>query len=217
MLSTVTIHVRRTDENGIDTGLHPYQVPSEPKGTVLQALQYIYSNIDSTLAFRYSCRFKQCGLCAVRVSGRSRLACLTPLRDGLTVEPLDNLTVIRDLVVDRRPLFERLKALNLYPVAQAGVKKSPESLQTYYAVSACLECLCCHSQCTALKEDPDFAGPFVLVKVAQMHYHPQDGYDRRKQARALGVERCLKCKGCSCPYGVKIPKDVINPLLVQGD
>jgi succinate dehydrogenase/fumarate reductase iron-sulfur protein len=212
-VATIQIQVRRTDENGVDAGYQAYRVPSEPKGTVLQALQDIYSAQDSTLAFRFSCRLKQCGLCAVKVAGRSRLACLSPSKDGLTVEPLNNLPVVRDLVVDRRPLFDRLRELRLYPMAQGKIAKPQAYLQKYYALSTCLECLCCHSDCPAVAEDPSFPGPFLLVKLAQMHFHPRDGEDRREQAKALGIERCRQCRGCSCPYGVNIRRDVISALL----
>lgn len=214
-MKTVRLHIRRTDENGTDAGLQTYEVPTEPGDTVLRALQHIYSAVDSTLAFRYSCRFKNCGLCGVRVSGRSRLACLLPLEDEMTVEPLSNLPVIRDLVVDRRPLFDELRNLKLFPIAEGKVEKSQDDLSMYYKLASCLECLCCHSECTAVGDGEGFAGPFVMVKLAQLHFHPRDGYDRQGQARELGVERCLNCRGCSCPYGIDISQDIIRPLLAQ--
>ncbi len=212
-MKTVRLYIRRTDENGNDIGYQKYDIPTEPKDTVLRALQYIYSTVDSTLAFRYSCRFQGCGLCGVRVSGRSRLACLTPLQDEMRIEPLGNLPVIRDLVVDRRPLFDKLKSLKLFPIPQGKTKKSPECLPMYYKLSSCLECLCCHSDCEAVADGTACAGPFVMVKLAQMHFHPQDRCNRRRQARDLGIERLSGSQDCLCPYGINIPRDVVRPLL----
>lgn len=212
-METIRFHVRRTDENGTDAGYQTFQIPTEPGDTVLRALQYIYSSLDSTLAFRYSCRFKNCGLCGVRASGRSRLACLTRLKDEMTVEPLGNLPMVRDLVVDRRSLFDELRSLMLFPIPQGEVEKPGDGLPMYYKLATCLECLCCHSDCTEVGNRTGFAGPFVMVKLAQMHFHPQDKYDRRGQAKTLGIERCSSCQGCSCPYGIDIRRDVVEPLL----
>jgi succinate dehydrogenase/fumarate reductase iron-sulfur protein len=212
-METIRLEVWRTDEQGMQGRFREYEVPDAPRGTVLQALQHIYSAVDSTLAFRYSCRFKSCGLCGVRVSGRSRLACLTPVRDGMQVEALHNLPVIRDLVVDRRPLFGDLQRLGLFPVGHGSASKPQDALSQYNTLASCLECLCCHSECRAIQEGADFVGPFVLVKLAQMHFHPQDRRDRRAQARALGAERCLECQGCTCPYGIDLRRLVIEPLL----
>ncbi len=121
--------------------------------------------------------------------------------------------VARDLVVDRRPLFDRLKSLKLFPIAQEKAVKSPADLAIYSKPAGCLECLCCHSGCAAAGDSAACAGPFVMVKLAQMHFHPQDGYDRRRQARELGIERLLDGQDYPCPYGINIPRDDIAPLL----
>lgn len=76
--------------------------------TVLQALQYIYTNIDGTLTFRhYHCkRGNVCGSCAMLINGKRRLACKTPVRSEMIIEPLPSRKVIRDLVVDFRESTE---------------------------------------------------------------------------------------------------------------
>ncbi|MGE5576917.1 MAG: 2Fe-2S iron-sulfur cluster-binding protein [Syntrophothermus sp.] len=59
--------------------LQAFQIPFAEGDTVLTALLYIYENLDSTLAFRHGCRAGRCGLCAVEVNGKPRLACKTPV------------------------------------------------------------------------------------------------------------------------------------------
>ena len=54
------------------------------------------------LAYRWFCGSKMCGTCAVRMNGREVLACWEAVEPVMTIEPLRNLPVIRDLVVDRR-------------------------------------------------------------------------------------------------------------------
>jgi len=84
------------------------EVPSE--GMVVDALFAIQAELDSSLAFRVNCRAGMCGSCALRVDGRERLACQTPLSlvgDTVRIEPLRYLSVLKDLVVDLAPFFEK--------------------------------------------------------------------------------------------------------------
>lgn len=70
--------------------------------TVLDVLQYIRENVDSSLAFRFSCRYyAKCGTCAAMVNGKPVLTCFEPARNGILVKPLRSFPVVRDLVVDR--------------------------------------------------------------------------------------------------------------------
>mgnify|MGYP000630865479 CR=1 FL=1 len=77
-----------------------YEVPLSEGLTVLMALNYIYENIDSSLAYYYSCRTGKCGGCTVMVNGKAVLACVTLVEGDITIEPLPGFKVIKDLVVD---------------------------------------------------------------------------------------------------------------------
>ena len=80
---------------------------------VLDALNFIAENQAGDLAYRWFCGSKMCGTCAVRMNGREVLACWEAVEPEMTIEPLRNLPVVRDLVVDRAP-FER-KVAELEP------------------------------------------------------------------------------------------------------
>jgi succinate dehydrogenase/fumarate reductase iron-sulfur protein len=77
-----------------------FKVPYDKKKTVLDALQYIYESVDSSLAFRESCQSGFCGLCGLCVNGKTCLACATYMTKRMKIEPLHGRTIIRDLVVD---------------------------------------------------------------------------------------------------------------------
>ncbi len=208
-----------------------FLVPVEDGATALQALQYIYEQFDPTLAFAYSCRYGRCGLCGVIVNERPVLACTTFIRaDEINVKPLTNLPLVRDLVIDREPLEAILKEQKIYYAVNAGeeaagpglVNISPgfETIRIPSGMSrlaSCLECLCCHSACPNLDPEganlDDFAGPFIFLKLAQLHLDPRDHVDRKAQARRLGIEKCLSCKGCYCPQGIAVYREAIQPLL----
>lgn len=68
--------------------------------TLLHALEEIKQTQDATLCFSSGCRSNVCGSCAVRVNGKEVLACSHKIQDGDVVEPLKNVDIIRDLVVD---------------------------------------------------------------------------------------------------------------------
>ena len=67
---------------------------------VSDVLTYIYQNIDSSLAFRYSCRMGLCDACLMKVNGKVEVACKTPAEKEMLIEPVDKFVVLKDLVVD---------------------------------------------------------------------------------------------------------------------
>ena len=87
-----------------------FEVPYEDGASVLDALVWVRTNRDSSLAFRYSCvNANACKECMVLVDGKVVYACTARLNTGMvTVEPLPNKTLIRDLVTDIVPPKERL-------------------------------------------------------------------------------------------------------------
>lgn len=74
-------------------------VPYEGR-RVTDVLNYIYQNLDSTIAFRYSCRAGLCGVCILRVNGKPCLSCHRVAEREMVIEPPTQYRVIKDLVVD---------------------------------------------------------------------------------------------------------------------
>jgi succinate dehydrogenase/fumarate reductase iron-sulfur protein len=93
-----------------------FDVEYEPGMTVLDALLYVQDKFDSSLAFRWECRGGQCGSCAVKVNGTARIACRTKVEsdENLTLEPLEKMPVIKDLVVDMAQTTYRLRRIRPY-------------------------------------------------------------------------------------------------------
>jgi succinate dehydrogenase/fumarate reductase iron-sulfur protein len=203
-----------------------FDVPDVEGESVLGLLQRIRELFDSTLAFRYGCRFKGCGLCTLEIDGRPLPACMIRAKEGMEVGPLSCLPVLRDLAVDRRPLAEFFARRKLHLVLPAG-GESPEIFEVppaYHHLAKCTECLACLATCPSFDvgklgdpNDPEracFGGPLGFVKLAQLHFDPRDSEDRRAQARALGVATCRSCQTrCTCPIGVPIYPSAIEPLL----
>jgi succinate dehydrogenase / fumarate reductase iron-sulfur subunit len=111
MAKTVSLSVARgTETTGMT--LQDFNVPYVEGMSVLDALIWIRSHEDPTLAIRYSCvNANACNECSVMVDGEVTYACtarLTP--KGAKVEPLEGKTIIRDLVTDIVPTKEHLAA-----------------------------------------------------------------------------------------------------------
>jgi succinate dehydrogenase/fumarate reductase iron-sulfur protein len=194
-----------------------FDLPGVEGESVLGVLQRIRESSDSTLAFRYGCRFKGCGLCTVEIDGRPLPACMVQAREGMEVGPLRSLPVLRDLIIDRRPLVDLFARQRLHLIAAEG-ERLPASFEVppaYGELAKCTECLACLVGCPSFDlGDTGFAGPLLFVKLAQLHFDPRDGQDRKAQAKALGVTNCLSCETrCSCPVGVPIYRAAIEPFL----
>ncbi|MBS4023543.1 MAG: 4Fe-4S dicluster domain-containing protein [Dethiobacter sp.] len=200
------LRILRFDPSAANCREEVFTVAMQPGDTVLQALIDIYDRQDSTLAFRYSCRYNRCGLCGVSVDGRPRLACKTKLDRVDEVAPLAGLPLLRDLAVDRGSYFKKLSGLSLYPVgALDNMLGTLREDPLHRNLMSCLECLCCVSSCPEHDfKDSSFAGPYLYIKLAQLHLDTRDTADRRAQAVEWGIKRCAGCMLCSCPNGINL-------------
>ena len=88
-------------QNGKQEGHYEsYEVPFQEGMSVLEVLDYIYKNHDSSLSFYYSCRIGKCLGCFVDIDGKVALACATPAKNNMTIGPHKKFNLIKDLMVD---------------------------------------------------------------------------------------------------------------------
>ena len=107
---SVTVYVRRFDpDRDRAPRQQQYTIQVEKGLTVLDGLNLIKQTQDPTLGFRFSCRMGVCGSCGMLINGKPGLACNTQILDvtetALTLAPLPNFAIIRDLVPDLVPMF----------------------------------------------------------------------------------------------------------------
>jgi succinate dehydrogenase / fumarate reductase iron-sulfur subunit len=180
---TRTIRVSRYKRDGDDARVEDHAVPVTEHTTVLEALRWIRVHDDPSLGIRHSCYHASCGTCGMLVNGREALACVTSLaalEDGpVRVEPLANLPILEDLVIDMAPFYER------FPAAHPVVRESeanpgampPEDVGTFERFEDCIECGLCLSACPVAATDDSYVGPAALA------------YAQRLLEEARGVDR----------------------------
>lgn len=179
---------------------------------VLLALQ----RTDASIGFRYSCRVAMCGTCAIRVDGRPALACRTPVtaaRDGLLLEPLAGLPVVRDLIVDTTPFWNAWRSVEPWFTPRADAEEprvlaaGDPSREAVEAGLDCISCGACWTACDLAGADHGFVGPAALNRAMTLVADARDGARGRRlrlAAQEGGVTRCHYIHGCSgaCPKGI---------------
>ena len=77
-----------------------YEVPYVDGMSVMDVLDYIYENLDRTVAYydHAACNQGICRHCSLVINGTVGLACETLVDGDLTLEPLPGQQAVRDLV-----------------------------------------------------------------------------------------------------------------------
>jgi succinate dehydrogenase / fumarate reductase iron-sulfur subunit len=226
----VRLRVRRHDPaTGGGPSYQQYVIDAPASATILDSLLIIRERVDGTLAFRSSCRSAICGSCAMRINGASRLACKTKVADvaprgqEITLEPLANLPVIKDLIADMGPFYEKMRAVSPWLIVDEAkplpdreyLMDAARSLALSQFV-ACIQCAACYSACPIVALDDDYLGPAALAKAFRYcHDTRDDGKAERLAgiAQEQGLWRCHTVFSCAeqCPKGVN-PTEAIQQL-----
>lgn len=207
-----------------------YKVPIRKGTTILEALLYIKDNLDDSLTFRHSCRMGICGSCGVNVNGRPMLACYTQVlhldADSLVIEPLANMPIIKDLVVDIQPFFDVYKKMKTILVKpEEAFKKTdefiqmPADLKKFWDLTLCIKCSICYSACPAAI-DERFLGPASLTANYRFIADSRDqGCPERLKPMADNIWLCTQCNSCTlfCPKLVSCADSIVedHSLLVE--
>ena len=197
-----------------------FQVPCSRGMTVLDGLLYIKENLDSSLAFRASCRMAICGSCGMLINNYPHLACHTQIEEMnsrvLTLKPLPNHPIIKDLVPDLNTFLDKHRSVKPYVIRhdteemenlEAEFSQPPQALNSFLQFTYCIKCGICVSACPTSASDRLFLGPQAL---SQCYRYGADSRDEGEQQRCPivsadhGVWNCHLAGACSeaCPRGV---------------
>jgi len=223
----VTYRIRRFDPDR-DGAPHweEYRIDFTPGMTVLDGLWRIKEKQAPELAWRSSCRMGVCGSCGMLINGRPRLACNTQVSelggDTLTVAPLPNFDIVRDLVPELAPMFDTHVAMRPYVIREDVEERehptgefwqSAHQLEEYLQFTYCIKCGCCMAACPTFATDAMYSGPMPLAQAHRYNADSRDdGFAARKPVLTgeAGPWRCHFAGECSrvCPKGVDPAKAI---------
>ena len=202
-----------------------HDVPFKEKMTLLEAITYVHENFEA-VNFDYSCHGRMCGRCSVMLDSIPALACCTPLKDEAhTIEPLKGMTVIRDLIVDKRDFDDRLSKqytrIRTEPIKTEDMNEfDGDAAKVIYDIVNCTRCGCCDAYCPVYQMHPDtFVGPATMVAVAFRNYDTYDQADRVLEAVSKGLYNCTLCGQCDqvCPRPEIHHVEMWNELRAQAE
>jgi succinate dehydrogenase / fumarate reductase iron-sulfur subunit len=237
-----TLRIRRYDpQSGEAPYWDERTVEMGSKQSVLDAILKIKDDEDGSIGIRCSCQQAICGSCGVRMNGKPGLACNTHLgeaahrshgtgwnppegddatdggaerREVIEVEPMGNMPVIRDLIVDMDAVhwkkIERVTPwlVNKQPVPEREYIVPHDNMVDVTQTMACIQCGACVSDCLSMEVDPLFIGPAALAKAYRFVGDPRDAQPLERLNDLAqdphGIYDCTHCFNCidACPKGV---------------
>ncbi|WIV67033.1 succinate dehydrogenase/fumarate reductase iron-sulfur subunit [Natrialbaceae archaeon AArc-T1-2] len=217
-----TVH-RYDPETDDEAQFESYDVPITESTSVLDGLFYIQETLNENLSMRFSCRQGVCGSCCMEINGKARLACQTPVTDladqDVTVRPMYNLPVIKDLVVDMDPFFESFEEIDPSFEADGRDEDSetavipPDSREREVIDprTDCVGCGACYSSCSVAGET--YLGPAAINKAVTLLKDSRETKTDERLARLSetdGVWGCHVQGECSdvCPKDIPVSEGI---------
>ncbi|MCC6467007.1 MAG: succinate dehydrogenase/fumarate reductase iron-sulfur subunit [Alphaproteobacteria bacterium] len=201
--TTLAMSVWRGDAAG--GAFRDYRVPARPGQTVLDVVTWIQRHIDPGLSYRYACRVGMCGTCAMTVNGKPRWTCRTLVGTvapdlRLSVAPLANLPVVKDLACDMTQFFDKWRRaegrFQAAPGSAADFAVVPPESAARQAADAgieCIGCAVCYAACDVVSWNPAYLGPAALNRAWTLVNDVRDGAQAARLAAVAGDAGCHAC------------------------
>jgi succinate dehydrogenase / fumarate reductase iron-sulfur subunit len=205
-----------------------FTVKANANDRILDCLNKIRWEQDSSLAYRMSCAHGICGSDGVSINGSPALACQKLIKDydynkQMLIEPLKFFPVVKDLVVDIEPFFKKIKTTSSYNVNGSEADKTEkERAQTieergmFDDAVKCILCACCVAACPVmLKEDPSFVGPAAVLRAHKYIFDSRIA-NTEERMRILekphGIWSCKSYYKCTqvCPKRIKVTEAILK-------
>ncbi len=224
---TIELRVRRQDSPNAPSRWEEFSIPWQPNMNVISCLMEVRKNpvtkqgVKTTpVNWDCSCLEEVCGACTMQINGKPRQSC-TALVDNLpegpiVLEPLTKFPVVRDLQVDRKPMFEALKQVRAWvPIDGTydlgpGPKMPAGEAEISYVFSRCMTCGCCMEACPQYNDRSDFIGPAPLAQVRLFNAHPTGRMNAHERLEAImgrgGIVDCGNAQNCVevCPKEIPL-------------
>ena len=200
-----------------------YEIEADPKDRLLDCLNRIRWEQDPSFSFRMSCGHGVCGSDGMRINGICGLACqklVKSFKEEVLIEPLPVFKVVKDLIVDLGPFFEKYNSIKPYLITKSSPpdqerKQSPEKHRIFEEAIRCILCACCTASCPVNQneETEGYVGPAALVRAFRYLFDSRDEASEERIAQldqkdgALGCQTLWKCTEV-CPKEIPVTKQI---------
>ncbi len=220
-----------------DSGENPrtdtYEVDMDSCGPmILDALIKIKNEMDSSLAFRRSCREGICGSCSMNIDGANGLACTMAIADvegDVRVYPLPHQPILKDLVSDLTNFYAQYASVEPWLKADTPVAYDTERLQSKEdrakldGLYECILCACCSTSCPSYWWNSDrYLGPAALLNAYRWIADSRDDHTGERLDELndpFKLYRCHTIMNCTsvCPKGLNPAEAIaeIKKLMVE--
>ena len=223
----IEVIIRRQESSKAESRYETFAVDNQPGLNVISILQSIAADprtIDgrqtTPVAWECSCLEEVCGACTMVINGRVRQACAALVEKiperPIRIEPMKTFSVVRDLIVDRKKMFEALKAVKAWvPIdgthdLGAGPRYSARVQEIRYRLSECMTCGCCAEACPQYNDATGFLGPAAVAQVQLFNCHPTGAFTQSERLDAMmgpgGLHNCGNAQACVevCPKNIPL-------------
>lgn len=234
MSETFILKVYRGEEEGKQYW-EEFEIERRPGLNIISALMEIQKNpvnrkgkTVTPVVWEQGCLEEVCGSCSMLINGRPRQACtaiIEPLieKSGsttITLAPFTKFPLVRDLVVNRSPMFDNLKKVGAWVEADGsfikgfGPKISPDKQETMYTLSTCMTCGCCSEACPQVSNRSAFMGPAPISQVRLFNLNPTGKMEESERLHSImekgGVADCGNAQNCVqvCPKGIPLTESI---------
>ena len=226
----VVLRIKRQDGPTAPSRWEEFQLPYKPRMNVISALMDIRRNpvtVDgkktTPIFWDCNCLEEVCGACSMIVNGKVRQACsalIDQLVQPIVLEPMIKFPLVRDLMVDRRRMFEALKRVRAWIPLDgtynlgSGPRVDPETGAVAYSLSRCMTCGCCLEVCPQVTPTSTFMGAAAISQVRLFNMHPIGRMNARERLDALmgegGVVDCANAQNCvhACPKEIPLTESI---------
>jgi len=229
----IRIRIKRQDSATSASYWEDFTMPYAPSHNVVSALMYLREHpINAAgkkvrpVAWDCNCMEEVCGACAMLVNGKPRQGCaalIDDLEQPIVLEPLTKFPIVRDLVVDRKKMFDALLTVKAWvpmdgswDIHRHAPLISPSVQSIRYLFSRCMTCGCCMEACPQFHRESRFVGPAPLGQVWLNNSHPTGKYHNEDRLHAImrdgGITDCGNAQNCVrvCPKEIPLTDAIAN-------
>lgn len=230
MGKTIEVKVKRQDNPNSSPYWEGFSVPYEPNMNVISVLQAIQRNpvnkngkTVAPVVWECNCLEEVCGACTMIINGEVKQSCsalIDQLSLNITLEPMTKFPVIRDLMVDRKKMFDALIKVKAWiPIDGTynlgpGPRIDQKTQEVAYSLQKCMTCGCCVEACPQYNKNSPFIGAAAINQVRLFNLHPlgkmQSGVRLDAMMEKGGVHDCGNAQNCVqvCPKEIPLTDSI---------